>query len=402
MDPVPEWHTVPLGEVARLDVDAEPVRAGGRYAMAGLLIAGGGLFARGELRGSDTSYPKLHRLRAGQLVMRKLTAWEGPITIVPAAFDGSFVSTEFPTFTLDESRLDPNYMRLICQLPAFHLEMKMRSTGTAERRKRLNPDGLLAIEVSLPPLQEQRRIVDGLRKLDTLVSAYGAERDAAAVALAAARMRLLASLPTCPLRDRLVDVQAGKSPRALDRPPVHGEVGVLKVSAIRSADFRPAEAKAVIDDTTFSAHAAVEDGDVLISRANTRALVGAVCRVHGHHPNLYLSDKTLRLVPDESIDADFLVQALAAPAAREHLEMNATGTSDSMKNVSQDTILATPIPDIVDVTTQRDLARRLGGLSAAATDASHLAGCVMTLRAALLEALTSGSAQLDEQSVLEA
>ena len=119
--------------------------------------------------------------------MRKLTAWEGPITTVPDAYDSAFVSTEFPTFTLDQSRLLPEYMKLLCQLPGFHAEMKMRSTGTAERRKRLNPDGLLAITVVLPPVSIQCEVVAAIAAFDGALVSYAVEHNSAQTLLRAAR-----------------------------------------------------------------------------------------------------------------------------------------------------------------------------------------------------------------------
>jgi type I restriction enzyme M protein len=100
------------------------------------------------------------------------------------------------------------------------------------------------------------------------------------------------SLEPRPLHQLVLRIEAGKSPKSLDRAPENGERGVLKVSAIRQGEFRGAEAKAVPDAVTFPAHAAVRNGDVLISRANTRSLVGAVCRVRSEHVNVFLSDKT--------------------------------------------------------------------------------------------------------------
>jgi type I restriction enzyme, S subunit len=151
---------VALGDVLREDRKRIVVESGRQYPIAGVLIAGRGLFWRETIDGAATKYDTLYRLRAGQLVYRKLTAWEGPITVVPEEFDGAYVSAEFPTFTLDESRLLPAFLRCICQQPSFHDEMRMRSTGTAERRNRLAPDALLDIEVELPPLAEQRAITD--------------------------------------------------------------------------------------------------------------------------------------------------------------------------------------------------------------------------------------------------
>lgn len=149
---------VRLGELVTLDVDRVPVVSDANYAIAGVAIAGGGLFWRDEIRGDDTTYPALHQLRKDQLVYRKLTAWEGPITVVPAAFDGAFVSPEFPTFAIDTTRLLPDFMRFLCQRPGFHAEMKARATGTAERRNRLKPQDLMEIRIGLPPLDDQRRI----------------------------------------------------------------------------------------------------------------------------------------------------------------------------------------------------------------------------------------------------
>ena len=151
-------ETVGLGDVAALDIDRVAVVADGRYPIAGVQIAGEGLFRRETISGANTNYPRLHRLCSGQLVYRKLTAWEGPITVVPEDFEGAFVSPEFPTFTLDEARLHPEFMRFVCKQGWFHLEMRAGSTGTAERRNRLKPEDLLAIEMPLPSLDDQRSV----------------------------------------------------------------------------------------------------------------------------------------------------------------------------------------------------------------------------------------------------
>lgn len=152
------WARCPLGEVARLDQERVPVEPDETYRIAGVMIAGRGLFWRSTIKGSETTYSLLHRLRVDQLVYRKLTAWEGPITVVPAEFDGAFLSSEFPTLSFDPSRLLPEFMRFICQMPAFHHQMRALGTGTAERRSRLKPADLLTIELSLPPLEEQEMI----------------------------------------------------------------------------------------------------------------------------------------------------------------------------------------------------------------------------------------------------
>ncbi len=103
--------------------------------------------------------------------MRKLTAWEGAIGIVPPELDGAFVSPEFPTFTIDRRHALPEFLGFVVARPSFWSEMLGRSTGTVMRRKRLSPAGLLSIAVDLPPLAEQRRIVDLVLACEVAVAA---------------------------------------------------------------------------------------------------------------------------------------------------------------------------------------------------------------------------------------
>lgn len=154
-----QWRRLPLGAVARLEIAREAVEPIRDYPTAGVYNAGQGLFGREPLTGSDTNYPALHRLRAGQVVMRKLTAWEGSVGVVPPALDGAFVSPEFPTFTLDKRQLLPEYMAVICEQPWLWNAMKDRSTGSVQRRKRVSPTQFLQIEVDVPPVPEQMHIV---------------------------------------------------------------------------------------------------------------------------------------------------------------------------------------------------------------------------------------------------
>lgn len=162
-----------------------------------------------------------------------------------------------------------------------------------------------------------------------------------------------------PLGELLLGIEAGKSVLTTERIARDSELGVLKVSAVSWGAFRPNEAKAVHANYKPKEHHRVRAGDVLISRANTAELVGAVVRVNRDYPNRLLSDKTLRLVLDKNrCDPDYLVRILRLPAARSHLETNATGTSQSMKNITQDNIRSTPIP-LPGIADQRRLTAQL-------------------------------------------
>lgn len=161
------------------------------------------------------------------------------------------------------------------------------------------------------------------------------------------------------LGDVLANIETGKSfltAEILARPD---ELGVLKVSAVSWSEFLPNEAKALKGDYTPAESHKIKEGDLLISRANTRELVGAVVLVEHDYPMRLLSDKTLRLIVNEDrASKDYLLFALRSPEARKHIEHFATGTSDSMRNISQGVIRAIPLwlPSLVE---QRQIAARL-------------------------------------------
>lgn len=159
-----------LADIMRLDIERQVLDPSRSYRAAGVLNAGQGLIDKGELRGDATQYAGMNVLRAQQLVMRKLTAWEGPITVVPTEFDGFVASNEFPTFTLSDE-VSPAWMRHVCRTRRLWEEMKNRVTGTVQRRKRLNPHQLLAVALPVPPRDAQERSAAALDSIDVEITA---------------------------------------------------------------------------------------------------------------------------------------------------------------------------------------------------------------------------------------
>jgi type I restriction enzyme S subunit len=238
----------------------------------------------------------------------------------------------------------PRFAGLLLTSPAMVRSYDAISIGSIPRRRRAPWPNFLSLPVRLPPLEQQSRIVD-------LVSAVVAQEDrlrgvvsAASALLAETRETLLSSSDWVSLGDLIVGITAGKSPPAGDRSPRPDEFGVLKVSAVRFSGFDPTESKVLNDESLMPADAKVRTGDLLITRANTRQLVGSVCVVDDTPPNLFLCDKTLRLAPKPRVDTHYLCEALQLRAVREQIEDAATGTSASMKNISQSSIRGLRIP----------------------------------------------------------
>jgi type I restriction enzyme, S subunit len=184
------------------------------------------------------------------------------------------------------------------------------------------------------------------------------------------------------LGEVLERIEAGKSFSGDGRPATPGEWGVIKVSAMTYGQFREGENKAVRADTVFSESAEIKPGDLLLSRANTRDYVGASVLVGNCRPRLLLSDKSLRLIPTEAVDRRWLWYALQSPTSRQYMSNASSGVKAGMRNISQASLQAMPLP-IPPVTEQcRIVAALERHLSRLAAGTSSLRSAERRIKAA--------------------
>jgi type I restriction enzyme S subunit len=292
-------------------------------------------------------------------------------------------------------------------------------TEATHGTKRLEQAELKAFGLDLPPLSEQRQIAtildtvdDAIRKTEQIIAK-----------LKQVKQGLLHDLLTCgiddngelrnperhpeqfkdsplgrtpkgwevvPLGHALSRIEAGKSPSCPDRPAQGNDWGVLKVSAVRPTGFQANENKVIVNPAHIDAALEVQHGDLLITRANTYELVGLTCLVEQPPPRLMLCDKTLRLVIDtEKADARFIFFTTQMPYVRAQIEICATGSSGSMKNIGQGAIRSLRIR-LAPPLEQGAIAAQLSALdNRHASEVRSLAAARM-VKAGLMEDLLAG------------
>lgn len=148
-----------------------------------------------------------------------------------------------------------------------------------------------------------------------------------------------------PLKHLLKSLDQGWSPECENRQAEPGEWGVLKLSAVTSGRFLPEEHKTLPADEDPDPRLTLQAGDVLVTRANTRSLVGATALVAADQTMLMMSDLIYRLrtIPDLYSPA-FLTAVLQSAVGRAVIELNANGTSHSMVKIPQRVLLNMPVP----------------------------------------------------------
>jgi type I restriction enzyme, S subunit len=141
------------------------------------------------------------------------------------------------------------------------------------------------------------------------------------------------------LKYTISKIEQGWSPQCDNRPADDDEWGVLKVGCGNGYEFDPTEQKALPLDVPPMPEYEIKPGDILMSRGNTRELVGSASLVRRVRHRLMLCDLLYRFhaLPRRA-EAEFLVFSLRSPHLRFQIEREASGTSASMKKVGQETI----------------------------------------------------------------
>jgi type I restriction enzyme S subunit len=366
------WVRASIDSVAegaqKVDPKSEPASSFDYIDISGVDGDAGRIASTQHVAGADAPSRARQRVAEGDVVVSTVRTYMRKAALVPPELNGAVASTGFSVLR-PSSAIAPRLLLHAVRHPSFVEQLNARQTGSSYPAVR--DQDVRAIEIALPPRIEQDRIVTAIEEafsqLDAGEAALRAarqllERMREAVLAAAVSGRLVPQDPTDTSATKLLadlgvepldadglplgwaavtiggllqGIEAGKSFATQGGPARDGEVGVIKVSAMTWGEFRPEENKALPPGTAIEQRWVVRAGDLLLSRANTQEYVGACVLVPRDHPNLILSDKSLRLVPADGIDPRWLLHALRSGPARTQIEQLATGTKDSMRNISQ-------------------------------------------------------------------
>lgn len=212
--------------------------------------------------------------------------------------------------------LDTRFLRYLLQHRADNGSLAKLATGSTIAH--LPQQQLRRVSVPVPPLDEQRRIVD-------LLEDHLSRLDAAETYVAANLRRAEtwhSSLVNQALwsaeypRSEVIGLirEAMRNGRS-DRAVKGGELGIrtLTLTAVTKNSFTDRNTKVTITSAGHAAGLWLEPGDVFVQRSNTPDLVGTAARYDGPRDWAIFPDLLIRLRADESkIDSRLLVAALRA------------------------------------------------------------------------------------------
>jgi len=145
------------------------------------------------------------------------------------------------------------------------------------------------------------------------------------------------------LKHHIISMDQGWSPQCEARLAEEDEFGVMKVGCVNGGVFRFSEHKALPAELEPKTEYRLKKGQLLVSRANTRELVGSAAVVDADYDQLLLCDKLYRIKLSSDASPEFVALLLGTSAYRGQIELSASGASDSMQNIGQSTIKELPI-----------------------------------------------------------
>jgi type I restriction enzyme S subunit len=217
-----------VGEVLRLKRRAVLVDPVQEYVEVGVRSFGRGIFHKDPVEGAALGNKRVFEIQPDDLVISNVFAWEGAIAVASDAERGMIGSHRFMTFVPVGDCIDIRWASWFFRSePGLEL-IRKASPGSAGRNRTLAIDRLEALEIPLPPIEEQQRIA---ARLDHVEAAADALRERAIRASLIADA-LTISIASQPDRDASAKLAAG-----------------WRREPLRSV-MRPASASVPVDRTT--------------------------------------------------------------------------------------------------------------------------------------------------------
>jgi type I restriction enzyme S subunit len=325
-------------------------------------------------------------IRQGDLVINAMDAPGGAIGISDS--DGKSTPVYAACVPRKKDTLIPKFYAYMLRYMAHSGFIETLAKGIRERSTDFRFNDFGALELPLPPMSEQDRIVAFLDQKTAEIDALIAKKQRQIELLDEQKAILINRAvtrglnPIAKLKPSGIEwigeipehwevtrfkfcasaLEQGWSPQCENRLAEAGSWGVVKVGCVNGGVFKPEEHKALPPALKADIRFLVNEGDFLVSRANSRELVGSAAIATDSIWRLMLCDKVYRCrISNQKFVPDLVVSLFGIKSSRIQLEIGANGASDSMQNISQDVVknLWVPLPPLPE---QVEIVARIRGL----------------------------------------
>lgn len=349
------WPLVKLGEVITQYKEYIEQPEAREYPKLSVKLYGKGVVLDSPVDGSMLKMKRHQLARAGQIILSEIWGKKGAIGFVPPEGEGALCTSHFFLFDIHNSNLNKGWLSVIFKANYLAEQLNSKAFGTTGYAA-VRPKDLLQIEIPLPPLAEQQRIVAKIERLAGKIEEarslqiininnYGYLFDI-----------IRSSILSNALKDgdkKLIDVvvlERGKfSHRPRNDPRFFGgDHPWIQISEIETSDKYIRYWYQTLNDEGLSISRKFQKGTLLISIAATIGAVGIL------EFDCCVPDSIIGVIPKEEIDTEFLFYYFSY--LRNHLEEIAP--QSAQKNINLQILSQLPFSDI-SIKDQRAIAAYL-------------------------------------------
>ena len=325
---------------------------------------------------SEVQSTKL-RFRPGDIIFGKRRVYQRKIAV--ADTDG-ICSAHAMVLRAKPETILPELLPFFMQSDLFMARALSISVGSLSPT--INWKALAREEFLLPPIREQGPLVEVLLAAQNSAESVSRLVDATRVSQIAAFDELLSRKTAVPTRIGSLTTSSprnGFSPVAASAPTGHW---VLALSAISKSGYRPHQLKPVaLGPETIAARICM--GDLVISRSNTRDLVGLPMVFPEDRDDVSYPDTMMRISVDPAkVNTEFLELCLRLPKCRRQVQSYAAGTSSSMLKINGANLRKVEVP-FVALDEQLDILDSVKKFSSILVEAEGRLNSARALRAQL-------------------
>jgi type I restriction enzyme, S subunit len=286
-------------------------------------------------------------IRPGDLVVSGINAAKGAIAVYDESAANPIAATiHYGAYTPKRHLVEPRFLWWMLRSRFFRELLLEHVPGGIKTE--LKPKRLLPIPIPLPSPMEQRRILEKIETLVGYIREATIRRQASSQEAHALWQSVLRSVTrSVEVSGTLADILSGRPRNGWSARCENADDGipVLSLSAVTGYQYRKGEFKRTSSFASGDGHFWLKPGDVLITRSNTPELVGHSAIYDGSPSPCIYPDLMMRLIfKDSEVNRRFVWYWLQSPSARNFIAENATGTSPTMKKISQGTVMAIPYP----------------------------------------------------------
>lgn len=132
------------------------------YQRVTVKVRNNGIEERDKETGKNIGTKRQFKIHTGQFLLSKIDARNGSMGIVPKELDGAVVTQDFLPYEIDTTKVNPDFFVLLTTTKTF-IDFCQRCSSGTTNRQRIDETAFLNVQIPLPSIHEQDKIVNAYK-----------------------------------------------------------------------------------------------------------------------------------------------------------------------------------------------------------------------------------------------